>query len=93
MNETERTITRCPSPAVNHVGENSEQLAMTNNFTVVTACLGDGSNLKLVILLEKDYAKGAVPSGVLLHVQKGWMDGEDMICKSKSCGSVSRTSH
>ena len=84
MNDTERTITRCPSPAVNYVGENSEQLAMTRNlFTVVSSCPGDGSNLKPMILLEKDYAKGAVPSGVLVHVhRKGWMDGEDMICES-----------
>ena len=51
------------------------------HFTVVLACMADGTKLKpMVIFKRKTMPKEVFPSGVVVHVhEKGWMDTDGVL--------------
>lgn len=85
MDETPMNFDMPPSRTVHPVGEKTIMIKTTgnekNHFTVVLACLADGSKLKpMIIFKRKTMPKEDIPPGVLVHVhEKGWMDEEGML--------------
>lgn len=51
-----------------------------NHFTVVLACMADGTKLTpMIIFKRKTMPKENIPSGIVVHVhKKGWMDENGM---------------
>ena len=46
-----------------------------SQFTVVLACLADGTKLKSMVIFKQKLPKENFPPGVLIHCHlKGWMD-------------------
>ena len=85
MDETPMNFDMPPSRTVNPVGEKTVLIKTTgnekNHFTVVLACLADGTKLKpMIIFKRKTMAKEDIPPGVVVHVhEKGWMEEKGML--------------
>ena len=68
-----------PSRTVNPAGEKTVLINTTgiekNHFTVVLACLADGTKLKpMIIFKRKTMPREDIPSEILVHFHdKGWM--------------------
>ncbi len=52
-----------------------------SNFTVVLACMADGTKLLPVIIFKlKNVSKGVFPDGMIIRANsKGWMNESEMI--------------
>ena len=80
MDETPVWFDMPPSKTVDSVGAKTVLLKTTGHektrFTVVLACLADGTKLKpMVIFKRKTMPKDNFPAGVVVHNHpKGWMD-------------------
>ena len=84
MDETPLTFDMPPNRTVNNTGEKTIKIRTTGNeknrVTVVLACCGDGTKLKLMIIFKrKTIPKINNKHGVIVSAQqKGWMDSEQM---------------
>ena len=86
MDETLLNFDMLPSRTVNPAGEKTVLIKTTgtgnkiNYFTVVLACLADGTKLTpMIIYKRKTMPREDIPSGILVHVhQKGWIDENGM---------------
>ena len=81
MDETPMNFDMPPSRTVNTAGEKSIIIKTTgnekNHFTVVLACLADGTKLKpMIILKRKTMPKDEIPPEVVHEM--GWMDENGM---------------
>jgi len=83
MDETPMNFDMPPSRRIDSVEERTIAIKTIGNekndnpfFTVVLACLADGSKLKpIVIFKQKTMPREHLPSEVVVHVhEKGWMD-------------------
>ena len=85
MDETSMNFDMPPSRTVNSVGEKTIMIKTTGNekkrFTVVLACLADGTKLKPMLIFKRNtMPKEPIPPRVLIHVHdKGWMDEQGML--------------
>ena len=84
MDETPMNFDMPLSHTVSSAGEKSILIKTTgnekNHFTVVLACLANGTKLKpMVIFKRKTMPKEEIPPGMLVHVhEKGWMEEHGM---------------
>ena len=74
MDETPMNFDMPPNRTVNSKG--SKTVLIKTRFTVVLACMADGTKLKpMVVFKRKTMPKLKLPAGVIVHVHpKGWMD-------------------
>ena len=74
MDEMPMNFDMPPNRTVNSKG--SKTVLIKTRFTVVLACMADGTKLKpMVVFKRKTMPKLKLPSGVIVHVDpKGWMD-------------------
>lgn len=84
MDETPMNFDMPPTRTMNSSGDKTVLIKTTGNekshFTVVLACLADGTRLKpMIIFKRKTMPKEYIPPEVLVHVhEKGWMDETGM---------------
>ena len=74
MDEMPMNFDMPPNRTVNSKG--SKTVLIKTRFTVVLACMADGTKLKpMVVFKRKTMPKLKLPSGVIVHLHpKGWMD-------------------
>lgn len=83
MDVTLKNFDMPPSRMINPAGGKSILIKTTGNgksyFTVVLACLADGTKLKLMIIFKRKTMLEEIPPGVLVYVhEKGWMSENEM---------------
>ena len=81
MDETPMNFDMPATHTVHPTGEKTVIMKTTgNHFTVVLACMANGSKLKpMVIFKRKTMPKEPIPPQIVLHVhEKGWMDEAGM---------------
>ena len=85
MDETPMNFDMPLSRTVDTLGNKSILIKTTgnekNHFTVVLACMADGSKLPpMIIFKRKTMPKEKIPSRIVMHVhEKGWMDENGMM--------------
>ena len=84
MDETPMQFDMPLDRTLNNKGDKTITIKTTghekDHFTVVLACLADGTRLKpMVIFKRKRMPKDPIPAGIVLHYhERGWMDEEGM---------------